>query len=450
MPSSTVLSEAAVKSFDSMRSFITALSAPTLDVPFPGAGRYFSLAAARSVSSFRQTIIFDEIFAFLFPVVSAKDLLVAIFLLMPALMIFVASPCPGLLDDEPAEAPVEKPSETDEFLTVDAQPNMLDEKNFIRELPIELIIKILIYLGPADRLSLSIFLFRKVEKSTVRSAPRRDREDFNDRIRRDNFPKLCQMERDESRWSFFTKTKRVCGGCKALHNADFFSRKQLSAPPEERVCRGREGRLQICEHRVLSFDWVKTHNHYGTPFRTCGHTDHIGADILTFLPPLSASPSLSHKCAELEYMGPCNSTRVDYTRVLFEVDKCQTLNLRETRMILTKFPLRLCPHLRLDDSDWLHKTAPLFSRDCDVVLSGSAQIDGVCPNKNCNTRITLSIKKPKAPHVNPDKRAVVVCVRRQLGALEDPCDPEWLAQVEGHALEEKEEEQLWLEFPKPC
>ena len=44
-----------------------------------------------------------------------------------------------------------------------------------------------------------------------------------------------------------------CSGCKSDHHARLFSLAELSRPPRERACIGREGFVRLCEHKIITY-----------------------------------------------------------------------------------------------------------------------------------------------------------------------------------------------------
>ena len=60
---------------------------------------------------------------------------------------------------------------------------------------------------------------------------------------------LCGLERDGQ----LSPLKAACSTCKTRHDISQFSLQATEQPQAQRQCRGHEGRLWICPHRVWSF-----------------------------------------------------------------------------------------------------------------------------------------------------------------------------------------------------
>ena len=61
---------------------------------------------------------------------------------------------------------------------------------------------------------------------------------------------LCMLDRDH----LIRKSRAVCGVCCSVHQTSLFSTTELQKDSTIRQCLGREGRLWVCPHTVLSYD----------------------------------------------------------------------------------------------------------------------------------------------------------------------------------------------------
>lgn len=67
------------------------------------------------------------------------------------------------------------------------------------------------------------------------------------------------------------------GGCGSEHRAHLFSAEQRQRPDDERICIGREGRIQLCEHVSFGWDDVRRRSRKargGPMVARCDHSSH--------------------------------------------------------------------------------------------------------------------------------------------------------------------------------
>lgn len=97
----------------------------------------------------------------------------------------------------------------------------------------------------------------------------------------------CQQTRTHPRWTAtyvaLTKVYLHCSGCQIDHPACLFSKTQRSTPPKARVCIGREGFIQLCQHQIITWEKV---------IQTCLQLINLNTGLVTVL--LNACQHVSH------------------------------------------------------------------------------------------------------------------------------------------------------------
>jgi hypothetical protein len=80
-------------------------------------------------------------------------------------------------------------------------------------------------------------------------------------IQRGKYCATCLVSRDARERggmvSAFEMAYLHCSGCKLDHQAHLFSAAQRRAPPQERICIGREGYVRLCEHKTIGWDDIQ-------------------------------------------------------------------------------------------------------------------------------------------------------------------------------------------------
>ena len=175
----------------------------------------------------------------------------------------------------------------------------------------------------------------------------------------------------------------------------------MERPQAQRQCRGREGRLWICPHRVWSF-----------------------CDMI------SAAPIETRSCDRCFnrhlFLGPLCVT-VQYP--LLRIPKRARFDLLAIREALNILRVRLCPHLLANDKIILNS----FHSDCTKVSNCRSPLPCCAYNAgnpprctSCRTSVYFQVSESK----KDGSSSVTFLVYRHLGKRGGGItDPDWIAQL---------------------
>ncbi|KAF4314312.1 hypothetical protein GTA08_BOTSDO01359 [Botryosphaeria dothidea] len=144
---------------------------------------------------------------------------------------------------------------------------------------------------------------------------------------------------------------RVCSGCKRTHSRSAFSATQLNVSPEERICRGHEGRMRICRHKSCSFNELvefslvraenfPTKQYFPTDAMSrivCTHPSHNNLTDLPIIVRFSGDGTLAYQ----------------YASLLFATGDDDGPSSEDLRTRLTEMNVSVCPHKTVSDPELL-------------------------------------------------------------------------------------------------
>ncbi|KAK8177398.1 hypothetical protein IWX90DRAFT_18329 [Phyllosticta citrichinensis] len=313
------------------------------------------------------------------------------------------------------------------------QPALVMRSASIRKLPLEVLLLIGTFQDPVDRLSLAVCFPKTFGRDEFDAAPLEYRKSLRWRVR------LLYLAEKERSWSIFPRTELVCSGCWRLHPARLFSPNQLRAAPEARVCIGREGRVRVCEHKLLTRLEIKDSIHVlGNHVRLCDSLDHSPRYVQR------PAPTLTHRCSESGHEGACAMSQIKTTTTLMVLDRSEDLMIPQLQQIFESSSYQICPHLRLSDrlcgALLFHPQLQSF-----LLMEGTrarGRLNAACPHPNCRARFTISVETSRAnvatftngsffvlsplPHGTV---GVVLHVTKFIPSVEDATHPGWLGQL---------------------
>lgn len=228
--------------------------------------------------------------------------------------------------------------------------------------------------------------------------------------RGERFEFLEFMERDSS-----SEDRFLCGGCQRTHPRTDFPPSELAKDPTTRRCLATKKLLWLCPYEPLSFAELASRK------------QHEGL--------LCCSHSACH--------GPFNfiikeddgswALLKDY---YFSITDWQngSVSKRAAKKRLRGYDLPICPHLRTSDPEvtgiysdtciyQYNKADTKCKRNCVNCRNGG----GHC--KYCRTTFFFCYPPHTAPLPSNDIYYYSFIVKRNVGRLEDPMDPVWLAQL---------------------
>ncbi|KAL1855431.1 hypothetical protein Plec18170_004150 [Paecilomyces lecythidis] len=228
--------------------------------------------------------------------------------------------------------------------------------------------------------------------------------------RTDRFEFLRFMERDDS-----SQDRFLCGGCQRPHDRTDFPPSELGKDPRSRRCLATKKLLWLCPYEPLSFSELAARKQHET-LLCCGH-------------------SACH--------GPYNFVikENDGTWALlkdyyFSVSDWQngSVSKRAAKKRLRGYDLPICPHLRTSDPE----VTGIYSDTCIYQYNrADTRCKRNCPNcrnggghcKYCRTTFFFCYPPHTAPLPTNNIWYYSFIVKRNVGRLEDPKDPVWLAQL---------------------
>ncbi|KAJ9253849.1 hypothetical protein DTO207G8_3981 [Paecilomyces variotii] len=226
----------------------------------------------------------------------------------------------------------------------------------------------------------------------------------------DRFELLRCMERDDS-----SQDRFLCGGCQRTHHRTDFPPSELEKDPRTRRCIATKKLLWLCPYAPLSFSELAARKQHEIPL-CCGH-------------------SACH--------GPYNFVikEEDGTWALlkdyyFSVTDWQngSVSKRAAKKRLRGYDLPICPHLRTSDPE----VTDIYSDSCIYQYNrADTRCKRNCPNcrnggghcKYCRTTFFFCYPPHTVPLQDDNIWYYSFIVKRNVGKLEDPKDPVWLAQL---------------------
>ncbi|KAF2005640.1 hypothetical protein P154DRAFT_530466 [Amniculicola lignicola CBS 123094] len=160
----------------------------------------------------------------------------------------------GANGEEDNEAPRAPPPEALIFPTENYDHNV--EHSFLYRLPIELVLMVADVLPPSAIIALRL-TGRKLSNLLKNPEPTEidayDRKVFGSVMVEDSYQWHC---RRETIFGLSSTSKSPCRGCRTVRQQSHFTPTQLEKASHERLCRGHEGGLKLCEHTALCYEDV--------------------------------------------------------------------------------------------------------------------------------------------------------------------------------------------------
>lgn len=205
----------------------------------------------------------------------------------------------------------------------------------ITTLPAEVLLPVKANLSPSSLLSLSYTSKKFYLSSTVVVEdifPKQHTAEYNGmKEREERLSFLCMLERDQR----LSKSKLVCSSCIKVRATSFFTIWAVRDRPSERRCRGHEGRIWICTHKV--WDYAQVHAFRDDPDR--------------YQPAVAGARNFSWP------YGPCECknhsiclgiTKLITSRPLLAVDMGSTISKFTFANALRPLNLDVCPHIKMN------------------------------------------------------------------------------------------------------
>jgi len=240
-----------------------------------------------------------------------------------------------------------------------------------------------------------------------------DRRKFNEVVRRGRFREICQRERDGQ----LRASHLVCSICMASHPEHLFSPSEYAKVPEQRICLGTRGVIEVCRHIRVNYSGLTI-----SPINFVCNRRHY-----------SVSPGECHSLSV--YRDTSRNEVVVHSRlILLRVPANVPIAQDEVALAMAQVHEPICAHLRIDDPKCLQRrytdTAKLpvephgRYRPWESLFSVQAH---KCPNRVCDTRFYLYRKRVKGEDGDFDD--LVLVIYRHLGSLRTATDPKWIAQL---------------------
>jgi hypothetical protein len=316
------------------------------------------------------------------------------------------------------------------------------------DLPVEILLEIAEFASPVTILALKR-VCSKFRTCLARLGPAieseslwmTERYQFIFLLRRDRFSMLrAEYERScakrDLKWPFLF---RGCSQCLELHSIDEFSASQLRSTisPNNRICSGLEGAIELCEHFSWSAECIGRGLQVleGLGLRcSFEHSRDIDGNTYdhfsTALNPVLRYSNFG-KIIEIERAFPLFS---------LHVNELATHEMLSTA--LQTLDGYVCPHLRTSSPNFFNGQAmtaectsnPIWPKkgDCSLIflschrlLNGGCMVWSGCRSPNCGTRYGL--RRVQLPIDPLTTDLVILEVSRRL--VNGPTDPSWKAQV---------------------
>ncbi|KAF2234735.1 hypothetical protein EV356DRAFT_142892 [Viridothelium virens] len=335
---------------------------------------------------------------------------------------------------------------------------------YITEVPPDILLSVTDFLDAASHNALRLTCRGFHTSLKLRKMDVSEDVSFTTWIKKDLFSQTCAQELQQA----FPPHLACCAACMTTHPCHLFSPDALHTPPAERLCRGHEKRLRICNHASASLTQLRaalepshfpkddssTDERVWNHFALCSSSKHPVCPTRTSSqePFLVVWPSgkrdASTRKPELEIVrfyrlvpgatGGCSRSDGGFQEP-FVVKGGVVIGLRRQVMwAASRIREDACPHINLrrlfggegcmvDRRKILFQGAPVrscsISKDC--LHPGLAHCDVIaewkCASPNCDTVIGL---------YHNVLGELYLGTRRHVGDLEDANDPRWLTQLE--------------------
>jgi len=290
----------------------------------------------------------------------------------------------------------------------------------IYQLPPELLLMVVDLLPTADILSLLLSsrrfasLIRRIRRVTKEKPTHDDKRELKKRLERDHYLKLANAEPSDTGGL----DELLCSFCLKPHTRYLFDSGEVAKSAHTRQCKGAARKFHACQHLSVTFKELKAHVNLWSP---------VGYMICTdFNCKLEPIVSGSSSTLDIRSMSECIPERI--------FPRHNTVYRDDVRTYLKEQAQPVCPHMSTDDDAFgqLIMEAPLggSSRPLNEPLTSvfaepysRASMFVWCRAPGCSTNVQIC----RSSELFGEVVSASIC--RNLGKLEDPLDPAWLAQI---------------------
>ena len=226
---------------------------------------------------------------------------------------------------------------------------------------------------------------------------------------------VARRRQDQSyiKWAYQprdSEARVVCSGCCSVHRISLFSSLELQKDSSIRQCLGREGRLCLCPHTVMSYDEVQDW-FFDQRFR------------------------LEHCCADDRHGVLLIPLGAMIIRQLFGVDENKVagpnsppIRAAEILHVLQNSDVPICPHKRLSDPAVMRNISSLCKtpKDCECKQCTST---GTPTCETCNTRVIFKYVTMCRSNPISFQKEFAFLIDRDLSLHKGPTEPQWISQL---------------------
>jgi hypothetical protein len=288
----------------------------------------------------------------------------------------------------------------------------------LHRLPWELILEIVEHMTPVDRIVFRMSCRRHavidgfIRELQITEVERRD---LNRRLERDRYDVLAALEPPNAH----LLGSMLCSTCKISHSSWDFTEIEAEKPTRQRKCRGAVNTFRLCPHQILDFETLRK--------RRLDRADNE-------LPDIACRECYYRTATYTPLYTSINRTKSGevhtFCMILNQASSVGELSRAEFRNYLEQYSIIVCPHKRLNDSTSLDallndpigqiRKKPRPS-DWSAKPLGSFYAARTC--KCCDSTAFVGRVVAKG------RGRIVAGVHRNLGTMEDPLDPHWLAHL---------------------
>jgi hypothetical protein len=296
-------------------------------------------------------------------------------------------------------------------------------------MPPELVLMVVESLPMPDIMSLRLSSRRFasfVQRVNKKKPTYLDTIELKDRLERDEYFKLAEAE------SVQVSTARglLCSHCRKVHVVSDFDRKETAKSAHVRQCKGMTRAFRTCSHGTRTRDEV------------------LGYEAIGWI----TEGSVPQVCSTCWSPPSLFKSQASKDVIFYSYHKLRTYQPHdviyrfEILLGLRRLATHICPHMRSDDEDfqnrvrcnplgnkWFFKTGrpedwdngePVDDRFAEPHMDARMRI--CCREQHCDSSIEIE----RFHSMGGMRMAILITIRRNLGKMESPLDPVWLAQLE--------------------
>ncbi|KAF1927698.1 uncharacterized protein M421DRAFT_173322 [Didymella exigua CBS 183.55] len=288
----------------------------------------------------------------------------------------------------------------------------------LHKLPWELILKIVTHISSVDQIIFKMscrrynFVNGFVDVLWITPA---EKKDMRRRLKRDTFGALAALEPLNAG----LLSEMLCGSCKMLHPRSSFTAPEACKPTHRRKCIGAAGTFHFCEHWILDFEAL----HKLSSNRADNQVPEIACYecYFRFIVGIPLCPNFFRTSS-----GDIHTFRM----ILNEPISTRQLLRADLEHYMTHNSIStLCPHTQLNDPAFLNKLMmnPLgtslawYNDSSDWLARPSTSVYVARTCSICDSTVFCG------QVVGKRGGRIVAGVYRNLGTMQDPLDPLWLA-----------------------